>query len=212
MSHLLVVEWWKFFAALVLLLTPVALLEGPRVHFRDIDRDWDRHWTQILSLWLHYFDFARAAIGTWLLLSALHPVVPAHGLARYAPLLLQGSIRVLAVFLQTVWCREEDSVNAPFAFVTGLILTGVSPLAATIALALAIPLAAGARSPVAFFPLLSIVFTGASFLFGGKGLFVQSIVGAAAPFVPWLWSLLFRRSLVIPYLSRQAMRTTPPLP
>jgi hypothetical protein len=205
------IEWMKFAPALALLLTPVALLEGPRVHFREIDRDWDQHWPQITSLWLHYFDFARAALGTWLLLDSLHAIPNAHGLAKHAPLLIQGSIRVLAVFLQTVWCRESGSINAPFAFVAGLLITGVSPLVATIALALAIPLAAGSRTPVAFFPILAIAFLGVGFVFGGKGLILKIAAGACAPFVPWLWSMLFHRSLVIPYRSKRAERTNPPI-
>jgi hypothetical protein len=204
------IDWLKFLPAVVLLWTPVAVLEGPRVHFREIDRDWDRHWTQIMSLWIHYFDFARAALGTWLLLASLQAIPSASGLAKYAPLLIQGSIRVFAVFLQTVWCRERDSINAPFAFVAGLLITGVSPLVATIALALAIPLAAGARSPVSFFPLLAVAFFGAGFVFGGKGLILKIAAGACAPVIPWLWAMLFNRSLVIPYRSNNSERSNSP--
>jgi hypothetical protein len=201
--HFVSIEWGKFLPAVILLLTPVALFEGPQIRFREIDRDWDRHWGQIASHWLHYFDFVRAALGTWLLLASLHPVENAHGFAKYAPLLTQGSIRLLAVVVQAVWCRAPDSINAPFAFVTGLLITGLSPLVATIALALAIPLSAGSRTPAAFFPLLAIGFFAVGFLFGGKALILKISMGALAPVVPWLWALLFQRSMVIPYRSRR---------
>jgi hypothetical protein len=208
--HFVTIDWLKFLPGLVLLLTPVAVLEGRRVHFRDIDRDWDRHWPQILSLWLHYFDFARAALGTWLLIDSLNPIPNAAGIARYAPLVLQGSIRLVAVFVQTVWCREPDSANAPFAFVTGMLVAGVSPLAATIALALAITMAAGSRTPVAFFPVLSVAFLGVGFWFGGKSLVTKISPGGFAPLIPWLWPLLFHRTLVVPYRAKGGGRSNPP--
>ena len=103
----LIIDWWKFIPALILLLTPIRLFHGSRVHFREIDRDWDRHWPQILSLWQHYFDFIRAALGTWLLLAALQDVPQARGLAHYAVLLTQGSIRIFAVILQTVRIKHR---------------------------------------------------------------------------------------------------------
>lgn len=210
--HFVLITWWQFICALLLLLTPVALLEGRRVHFREIDRDWDRHWGQITSLWIHYFDFARAALGTWLLMESLHPVDNPHGLAKYAPILIHGGVQVIAIFVQSVWCKSPDSVNAPFAFVAGALLGGVSPLAGTVALALAIPLSAGSRTPAAFFPVVMIVFLAAAFLFGGKGMIIKVALAAVAPLIPWLWSLLFHRSLVLPYLSaHRTGRTTPPL-
>src|SRR3954469_1522107 len=89
------IDWVRFIPAVILLLTPVAVFHGSRVRFREIDRDWEGHWPQIGRLWLHYFDFLRAAGGTWLLLGALTSADSAHGLARQAPLLLQGSIRIL---------------------------------------------------------------------------------------------------------------------
>jgi hypothetical protein len=206
------IDWVRFIPALILLLTPVAVFHGSRVRFREIDRDWSGHRRQIARLWLHYFDFLRAAAGTWLLLAALTSAPDAHGMARQAPLLLQGSIRLLAIVLQTVVCKERDYANAPFAFVTGLLITGASPLVATIALALAIPLTLGSRTPIAFFPLLAVTFAAASPLFGGKTLFIKILPGAMGALVPWLWSLLFHRELVIAYRAHRSTRTTPSIP
>ncbi len=207
----LIIDWARFVPAVVLLLTPIAILQGPAVHFRDIDRDWDRHWPQIRSLWQHYFDFARAALGTWLLLAALAPVANAHGIARYAPLLVQGGLRILAVFLQTLVCRERDSINAPFAFLTGLLIAGASPLVAVIVLSLTVAFTTGARAPAAFFPLLAVMCPAVGLLFGGTALMINSLPGSCVALLPWLWSLLFHRELVVAYRSSHLVRTEPPL-
>jgi hypothetical protein len=200
----LLIDWIKFIPALVLLLTPGSLFYGPqKVRYRDISRDWDTHWLRVLTHGLHAIDLARAALGTWLLLDSLQTVPDARGFAKYAALFTQGGIRIFAVWVQTVACRHPDSCNAPFAFVTGLLLAGISPLVAVFALALAIPIAMGARSPAAFFPLVGIAHLAIGFLFKGKGAVLTLGFGAVAAMVPLLWALMFRRELVIAYRARR---------
>lgn len=202
--HSLIIDWSRFLPALVLLLTPGALLyPSKKVRYRDITRDWDEHWPRVLAHGLHAIDLGRAALGTWLLLAALQTVPDAHGFAKYAVLLTQGTIRILAVFLQTAVCREPEHANAPFAFVIGLLLAGISPLVAVFACALAIPLAMGARAPAAFFPLLGLAHLGIGFWFKGKGAVLSLAFGAIAVTLPLLWSLLFRRDLVIGYRAKR---------
>jgi hypothetical protein len=202
--HSLHVDWLRFLPALVLLLTPVRILQGESVHFRAVSRGWNRHWPQILGLGHHAVDFARAALGSWLLIGSLSIPPDVHGLAAQMPFLLQGIIRVLAVFLQTVICKELDSANAPFAFVIGLLIGGHSPLSAIFAIALAIALAAGTRTPAAFFPLLAVSFLGAGFLFGQTALAKKTVFGSFAAMLPWLWSLLFNRTLLISYRASRS--------
>src|SRR4051812_40343707 len=113
--HFLVIDWLKFLPALVLLLTPVGIFHGAKIRLRPISRGWDQHWAQIVTLSLHAIDLARAALGSWLLIGSLTAAPGAHGLAIQAPIILQGVIRVLAVLLQTIVCKEPDSANAPFA-------------------------------------------------------------------------------------------------
>jgi hypothetical protein len=163
------------------------------------------------TLWLHYFDFGRAALGSWLLLAAVAPLPQANGLARFAPLLIPAVVQVLGVILQTVFCRSPDSANAPFAFVTGLLIGSPSPLAAVLAVVLAIAIAMGSRTPAAFFPLLGLWFAATAALFGGKALLIKVAALAAAVILPPLWSLLFRRELVIPYRSHRTTPTDPPI-
>jgi hypothetical protein len=201
-ARYLLIDWLPFAGALALLLTPIGWFHGRKIHFRPISRDWDRHWAQTLSLGLHAIDLGRAALGTWWLAEAVHGVTGARGLASYAVLLTLGSIRVLAVFLQTVVCKEPDSANAPFAFVAGLMLGGTSPLIGVLALVLAITVAMGARAPAAFFPVVGLARLGLGFWFGGKGLLVTLVFGACAAMLPWLWSLLFSRELVVAYRAR----------
>jgi len=197
------VDWPRFIAATILLLTPIGLFHGRRVRYRAISRDWDHHWPQVLQLGLHTIDFLRAALGTWLLLASLTVAPKAHGLAAFAPLLVSTAIRVLAVWLQAIVCREPEAIQAPFLFVAASLLAGTAPLPATIALALAIPIALGARAPIAFFPLLSVFFFAADFLFAGRGAIIKHVAEICLPLVPWLWALLFNRDLVVGYRSRR---------
>jgi hypothetical protein len=87
--------------------------------------------------------------------------------------------------------------------VIGLLLTGISPLVALFACALAIPLAMGARAPVAFFPLLGLAHLGIGFWFKGKGAVLSLGFGAIAVTVPFLWSMLFYKDLAIGYRARR---------
>jgi hypothetical protein len=135
-----------------------------------------------------------------------------HGLAKYAVVLTQGFIRVLAVLVQTVACRQADSANAPFAFVTGLLLTGLSPLVSLFSLAVAIPAAMGSRVPAAFFPVLAIAHLGFGFWFNGQGAIVGLGFGAVAAILPLVWALAFRRELVITYRAKRTKEDSPPEP
>jgi hypothetical protein len=202
-ARYLLIDWPQFLAALVLLLTPGALFYGKKkTRYRDITRDLDGYWPRIFTHGLHAIDLARAALGTWLLIDSLQSVPNPHGFAKYAVLFTQGSIRILAVFLQTVVCKEPDHANAPFTFVVGLLLAGVSPLVGLFACALAIPLTMGLRLPAVFFPLVGLAHLGIGFWFKGKGAVLGLGFGAAAAMVPTLWSLLFRRDLVVAYRAK----------
>ena len=213
-ARYLLVDWPQFAAALVLLLVPGGLFHGKKVRYREISRDWDEHWPRMLAHGLHTIDFLRAALGTWLLLDSLHGVPNPHGIAKYAVVLTQGSIRILAVWLQTIFCKHEDSANAPFAFVAGLLVTGMSPLGSLFALALAIPVAMGSRTPAAFFPVLAVVYLGVGVWFDGKGAVIPLAFGSFAATVPLLWAMLFRRELVTTYRAKRQTNEpwTPPDP
>lgn len=199
----MIVDWIKFLPALVLLLTPVRLFHGKKTGFREVSRDWDHHWGMILRHEMHWIDLGRAALGTWLLIESLHAVPGAHGSAKYAPVLTQGAIRIAAVFLQTVLCRQTGSFNAPFTFVTGVLLGAVSPIVGLFALAVAVPVAMGTRSTEAFFPILGLAQFGIGFWFKGKGAVLPLSFGTVAAFLPLLWALMFHRPLVIAYRAKR---------
>jgi len=199
----MIIDWIKFIPALVLLLVPAGLFYGEKDRYRDISRDWGDYWPRIFAHGMHTIDLLRAALGTWLLLDSLEGVSNPHGLQKYAVLLAQGSIRIFAVWLQTVVCRHPDSANAPFAFVIGLLLTGMSPLGSIFALALALPIAMGSRTPAAFFPVFGLVHLGIGVWFGGKGAIFSLSFGSFAAMLPLLWALMFRRELVITYRAKR---------
>ena len=208
----MLIDWPRFAAALVLLLTPVALFHGRKVRFRAVSRDWDRHWVQILSLGLHTIDFLRALLGTCLLVQALTRVAGAHGLAGQAVFITQAAVLGVAVTLQAIICKEEDAVNAPFAFVTGVIFGFLPPTIAGFGVLLAIVITAGLRSPEAYFPLVGIATVASGFLFAGKGMLLSLAITFLAAFLPFLESILFSRHMVISYRARRSDETRPPLP
>jgi len=200
----MIVDWIRFATALVLLLTPIAVFHGKHVHYRPIRRDLDAHWSRILRLGLHAFDAARGALGGWLLVHALGGDPAAHGFFRHGAMLTQGAVLLAAVTAQTCFCREPDCSHAPFAFVAGLLFGFCPPVIAGFSLVLALAVAGGSRTPAAFFPTLSVAALALGVLLGGKALVVKLIFGLCAILLPWLYSLLFSRDLVISYRARRS--------
>jgi hypothetical protein len=197
------IDWIKFIPALVLLLTPADLFNGgAKVRYRDVMREWDGYWLRTLAHGMHTIDLARGALGTWLLLDSLHGAPNPHGFARYEVIVVQGIIRVTAILIQTVVCREENSINAPFTFVIGLLLAGISPVVALFAVALALPIALGSRTPVAFFPVVALAHLGIGFWFKGKSAVFSLSFGAIGAMIPFLWAIMFRRDLVVAYRAK----------
>ena len=56
---------------------------------------------------------------------------------------------------------------------------------------------------MAFFPLVGLAHLGIGFWFNGKGAVLGLGFGAVAAMVPFLWSLLFHRDLVVAYRAKR---------
>ena len=199
----MIIDWLTFAPALCLLLVPIGLFHGKKIHFCDISREWDGHRSAILALGLHWIDLGRAALGGWLLIHALKHAPGVAGFMRYSILGTEGAVMVLAVGLQTFVCKEEDSAHAPFAFVTGLVLGVYPPIVAGFSIVLAIALAAGLRIPVTYFPALGLLLAGIGFWFEGKKAIILLGLGTCALILPWLFTIMFPRDLVFSYRARQ---------
>lgn len=198
------IDWIKFIPALVLLLTPGDLFNGgSKVRYRDVTRDWESYWSRAVLHGMHSIDLVRAALGTWWLLDSLHSLPDARGFARYEVLVVQGGIRIFAVFLQTVICREKDAVNAPFTFVIGVLVAETAPMVSLFAIVFALTVALGTRAPIAFFPVVALAQLGIGFWFKGKGAVFGLCFGACAAMVPFLWAIMFRRDLVVAYRGKR---------
>jgi len=200
---MLLIDWSKFLPALLLLLTPIALLHGKRVRHRALPQDWSTHWGRTLSLGLHTIDFGRALLGAWYLTVAL-TVRPGTGeLAGLYPLLAGAGVLAVAVVLQTFVCREPYSAHAPFAFVSGLVL-GFLPLhVAGFALLIAIVTTYGTRAATAYFPVLGFATLASGLLFDPKKLFLTVLATAIVLFLPWLLVLLFPRQWVVTHAMKR---------
>ncbi len=209
----MLIDWLKFPAALFLLFLPMRLFHGEKVRFLAISRDWETRRTLILTLGLHWIDLGRAALGGWLLIQSLALAPGAPGFMRYSVPLTLSAIMILAVCLQTFICKELDSANAPFAFVTGLLFGVFSPVNAGFPILLALTAAAGSRVPVAYFPVLALSLAGVGFAFDGRKALVLLAGGCCAALAPWLLSIMFPRDLVLSYRARRSSKdTASPLP
>lgn len=197
----MIIDWFKLLGALALLVVPSTLLHGAHVRYRLINADWRQYFRHALPLRLHWIDLGRAAFGAWLLAQAVTRDPSAHGLLRQGPVLVQGAVFSAAVVVQTVFCRTPDSLHAPFAFVTGLVVGYFPPAVAGFGIMFSIVIAAGLRVPASYFPILAASVLGLGVLFTGKR--PDLVAGAAALPLPWLLALLFRRRLMATYRSRR---------
>ena len=205
----MLIDWIEFGPALVLLLTPIALFAGERVSYREISRDWSQHWSRALSHGHHAIDLLRAVLGAWLLTEALARTPGVRGLAGQLVPLTQAGVLVSSVLIQTVVCRKLDSAHAPFAFVVGLLFGFLPPLIAVFGVVIALVIAVGVRAPAAFFPVLALSVSAAGLFFTGRKFQIVLVIAAGAVLLPWLYSLLFRRELVVPYRSRHTKPAVP---
>jgi hypothetical protein len=218
----MLIDWPKLIAALVLLWTPIALFHGKRVSYRALMRDWDGYWGRTLSLGLHTVDFARAALGAWLLLNALAAAPNAHGILRHTPLLVTAAVLLPAAAVQTLVCKEAETAHAPFAFMAGLVVGYMPPLmlgqvtpflVAGFALLLTAVIAYGGSAPASFFPTLAVTLAASGVLFAQKKLLLPLAVLCSTVTLPWLLTLLFPRHFVVSYLKRPiAAHEVPPPP
>lgn len=209
----MIIDWFKFAPALFILLLPIGLFHGKKIRFSPVSRDWDGHWFLILTLGLHWIDLGRAILGGWLLVESLSLSPGTAGFMRYSVLLLQGAVLLTAVGLQTIVCKERDSAHAPFMFVTGLLFGLYPPVIAGFPILLAVTVTAGSRTPAAYFPILAVLLIGGGFLFDGKKSLIKLAIGFCAVLLPWLWSILFSRDLVLTYRARRHRTDTEsPLP
>ncbi|MEY2881743.1 MAG: hypothetical protein RLZZ15_4123 [Verrucomicrobiota bacterium] len=206
------IDWLKFAPALALLLTPGEIFYGEKLRHRNIEHDLDTYGKRALFHGQHAIDFARAALGTWLLVDSLQLDAGARGIAKYAVLLTQGAVRLAAVFVQMFVCRERDAVNAPFAFVAGTLLTGVAPTVGALALVFAATVALGSRMLSLFFPVAAVAYAGIGFWFLGRGGLFNASAGFFVAGAPWLVPMLLRRSVVISYRSKRSSDENRTLP
>ena len=204
-AALMTIDWIKFVPALLLLLTPGDLFNGGKVRYREVSRDWDGFWSRALVHGLHTIDLVRAALGIWLLMESVQSATNPTGTARYQLLLLEGGLPIFAVLLQTIICREPESANAPFTFITGLLLGGSSPIPALFAIAIGLLFALGSRAGASYFPVSALVYLGVGFWFKGQGAAVSLVLGATAAVLPFLLAIMFRRDLVVAYRAKRQL-------
>jgi hypothetical protein len=204
------IDWSRFGPALFVLLLPAGLFYGKSVVYRPVAREWRGMWGRILLVGMHWIDFGRAILGSWLLLTALTSDPTARDLMAYSAQVTRGAVLIVAVAFQAIVCREHDSANAPFAFVCGLLIGLFPPAVTGLTIVLALTAAAGLQTASAFFPVAAVTLAFLDVLLEGKKGVIRAAFCACAIIIPWLYSLLSSRDLVIAHRSSKAKEA--PLP
>ncbi len=214
----MLIVWSQFLFALVLLLPPTAFFQGKHVRFRAAMRDWDGQWQKTFTHFPHWLDLIRAALGAWLLATAVTRAPGGSGFSGYAATGVHVGVLAIAASLQTLICKEPGSAHAPFAFTVGLVCgfmptvaPGLSPfLTLGFGLLLAIVTATGSNNAALFFPILALVLPALGLLFIKQNIMVIIPLGppAFAALIPWLLAILFQRELVVPIHSKATPRST----
>jgi hypothetical protein len=201
----MLIDWPRFLAALVLILTPIAVVHHRRVRFRHLDREWDGYLRRAFSLGTHYIDAGRAALGAMLLLEALNVAPGASGSARIMIFAVHAAVLGIGAMVQTFVCREAGAAHAPLAYVTGIALGFLPLIPAFFAVVFATVVVLGLRQVAVYFPVLALALGAIVFLFHGKRLQYQLIAGAGAVALPWLLTLLFPRPMMATHVARRVI-------
>lgn len=207
----MLISWPHLAPALALLLLPMGLFYGKTIRYRPIMSEWGSRRGRIFGLPHHYIDLVRAAAGAWLLAHAITPPDPLPtGLMKHAPALIHAGVIMVGVLLQTIVCREPDSLNAPFAYLVGLAAGFLPPLVSGMALVLALTVSLGCRVPALFFATLAAGVAGTGLLFLGRKHIAEVAPISAAAFIPWILAPLFSRELTVAHRSLDTENTTSP--
>ena len=198
----MIVHWATFLPALALLLIPITLFHGPKVRYRGISHDWRNIWPQAFGLGLHAIDFCRAILGAWLLLDSLNKG-HATGFMRYGMPITFAAVLLTAVISQMTFRAKLDTMHAPFAFIAGLVFGFYPSEIAAYTLLLAVVTALGTKMPAVFFPVLAVALPAVGYVFA-RSLLLNLIVGSVVTLLPWLWSLLFAKEMIVSYRARRA--------
>ena len=207
----MLISWPLLAPALLLLLVPIGPFFGATIRHRSIRSEWQGYGKRLFGLPHHTVDLLRAAGGAWLLAAAVTVDPAAAGAMRHAAPLLHTGLLLAAVALQSLLCREPDSVHAPFAFLLGLTVGFLPPVVAAAAVVLTLTLSTGSRTPVLFFPALAGSAVAAGLLFEGRPAQFQLAPVALAALIPLALSLLLSRDLVVAVLPRRGNDTQSPV-
>jgi len=205
------INWLLFLPAVVLLWTPIALLQGKKARHRVVDIGWHGYWPRTLFFGLHWFDLIRAGVGSGLLFAATKVDLIQAGIDAHPPLLVRTGVLLVGALVQCRGHLESKTIHAPFAYIAGLALGGLVPTVAVFSLALTLVLAIGPGLPSAVFPLLALIGAGLGYLLESMtGLFDVATL-APAIVAPWLLTFLLGKPFSSTYRSRARIEITSPL-
>ena len=205
------VNWLLFLPAVVLLWTPIALLQGKKARHRVVDIGWHGYWPRTFFFGLHWFDLVRATVGAALLCRATAVDLIQAGIDAHPSLLLRAGVLLVGALLQCRGHLEPKTIHAPFAYSAGLVLGGLYPTVAVFSLALTLVLAIGPGLPGACFPLVTLIGAGLGYLLESMtGLFDAATL-APALVAPWLLTFLVGTPFSSTYRSRARIEITSPL-
>lgn len=123
--------------ASLLLLFPLWVFRAPNSRLGSFEQ---RGWPTGRNLLLTIIDVLRASLGAGLLIKGLLGMAAAGRWTGWRPEIVLALGIGLALFVQTLSWRDEDSVHAPIGFLLGALVALIHPLV----LVLVLPVAIGA--------------------------------------------------------------------
>jgi hypothetical protein len=181
--------------SVALLLPPIPFSAGFGKSLLSLRRNSLANAVAALKVWQNWIDFARAAIGVYLLTQVALTADPKQPDSEFKVLALQAAILGAVLLAQTVrWIRKVQLL-APVFYLCGLtlILGGWPPLQGAFAVAVGWLFAIGGKNLTYQLPAMAVALAAAGYVLGRDLLLM---LNCALILFPPILGLLFRRKLI----------------
>ena len=191
----MIVEWPLLFAAVGILVAPVTWIYSAAARNRlGTYRDPHFRLERMLATWQHWFDLARAAGGTYLLLNKALLVEAESESGLYLKLGVVGGILALALVAQTVHYRRFFYFTAPVFFVWGISVALVDWIPVVFAIVFSALLARLLNHVDVKLPLFAGLLGVAGYLYGGFSFTL--LLACVLPLIPLLLAYASMNTIV----------------
>lgn len=194
----LVVDWWLFTPAVLLLLFPGDRLMSPQVELLNFDRASHRSRSPKCSRWVYsrWLEPLRSFGGAFVLKVSLPLTTDLWHYVPQTEYSLFVGVLFLGMILQLFTRREEDALLAPIGYVVGLMFAIVPWPVALVGLIAGITSLFAFRQLQGFFGMAAVVVVAIGLLLEAPVIWMLPIVGVLL--VPVIAGLTTGRTLEMP--------------